>query len=65
MSLMPVIALPWQNSCPQWPASCLHVYCEDDWLANAVLRLQHLTQAQRSDLDAWLADIAPAEPCVN
>lgn len=42
-----------------------YFYCEDDWLANAVLRLQHLTEAQRSDLDAWLADIAPAEPCVN
>ena len=42
-----------------------YFYCEDDWLANAVLRLQHPAQAQRSDLDAWLADIAPAEPCVN
>ena len=40
-----------------------YFYCEDDWLANAVLRLQNLSQAQRSDLDAWLAGIVPAEPC--
>ena len=42
-----------------------YFYCEDDWLANAVLRLQNLSQAQRSDLDAWLAGIVPAEPCIN
>ncbi len=51
-------------------AQALHVdvayfYCEDDWLANAVLRMQDLTEAQRSELDAWFAIIASTEPCLN
>ena len=42
-----------------------YFYCEDDWLASAVLRLQTLTQPQKNDLDAWLAGIAAAEPCLT
>lgn len=40
-----------------------YFYCEDDWLANAVLQLQTLTPPQRDALDTWLASMAFAEPC--
>ena len=42
-----------------------YFYCEDDWLANAVLKLHTLTQSQRRDLDAWLAAVAPDDLCVT
>lgn len=42
-----------------------YFYCEDDWLADAVLQLQTLTPGQRKALDAWLAGIAPTEPCFS
>ena len=43
--------------------SVTYFYCEDDWLANAVLQLQTLTPPQRDALDTWLASMASAEPC--
>ena len=42
-----------------------YFYCEDDWLANAVLKLHTLPQSQRRDLDAWLAAVAPDDLCVT
>lgn len=39
-----------------------YFYCEDDWVANVVLQLQKLTQSQREELDAWLAEIAQEMP---
>lgn len=40
-----------------------YFYCEDDWLASAVLRLQVLTPAQRCDFDSWLASTVSVEQC--
>lgn len=40
-----------------------YFYCEDDWLASTVLRLQTLTQSQRKELDSWLAAVTPADAC--
>ncbi|AUB80487.1 helix-turn-helix domain-containing protein [Candidatus Thiodictyon syntrophicum] len=34
--------------------SVTYFYCEDDWLADLVLRLTVLTPAQRVELAAWL-----------
>lgn len=34
--------------------SVTYFYCEDDWLANMVLRLTALSPSQRADLVAWL-----------
>jgi transcriptional regulator with XRE-family HTH domain len=34
--------------------SVTYFYCEDDWLADIVLKLTVLTAAQRADLVAWL-----------
>jgi len=34
--------------------SVTYFCCEDDWLANLVLRLAELTPAQRTELTAWL-----------
>lgn len=34
--------------------SVTYFYCEDDWLADLVLRLTELTPAQRIELTAWL-----------
>lgn len=42
-----------------------YFYCEDDWMANAVLRLQMLTKSQRNDLDAWLAGIDQVGSCTT
>ena len=40
-----------------------YFYCEDDWLANAVLQLHALTSTQRHDFDTWLAGAVHARPC--
>jgi transcriptional regulator with XRE-family HTH domain len=40
-----------------------YFYCEDDWLANAVLQLHALTSTQRHDFDTWLAGTVHARPC--
>lgn len=40
-----------------------YFYCEDDWLANAVLRLRTLTQAQRNEFDTWCVGIESGKPC--
>lgn len=42
-----------------------YFYCEDDWLADVVLRLQNLTPAQKDALDAYLAGNAPTESCLG
>lgn len=42
-----------------------YFYCEDDWLANAVLKLQTLTPAQKIELDTWLDDVASAGSCLT
>lgn len=42
-----------------------YFYCEDDWLANAVLQLHALTSTQRHDLDVWLAGTVQARPCFS
>lgn len=34
--------------------SVTYFYCEDDWLADLVLRLEALTPAQRDGLATWL-----------
>jgi transcriptional regulator with XRE-family HTH domain len=38
-----------------------YFYCEDDWLANLLLRLSALTPAQRERLDAWLSNAGQAD----
>jgi transcriptional regulator with XRE-family HTH domain len=35
-----------------------YFYCEDDWLADVVLRIGQFDAKQRTNLDAWLADKA-------
>ena len=50
---------------PALQVDVAYFYCEDDWLANAVLKLHTLTQSQRRDLDAWLAAVAPDDLCVT
>lgn len=38
-----------------------YFYCEDDWLASAVLQLQTLTPCQKKALDTWLLErVAPS-----
>ncbi|MFW9596287.1 MAG: helix-turn-helix domain-containing protein [Macromonas sp.] len=37
--------------------SVTYFYCEDDWLANVVLRLHALPVSERHALDAWLASL--------
>lgn len=34
-----------------------YFYCEDEWLANLLLRLTALPPAQREELEAWLCRI--------
>jgi transcriptional regulator with XRE-family HTH domain len=34
--------------------SVAYLYCEDDWLADVILRVGGLTPAQRANLKAWL-----------
>ena len=38
-----------------------YFYCEDDWLADVVLRIGQFDAQQRTNLDAWLADKAPQD----
>ena len=33
-----------------------YFYCEDDWLADIVLRLGHLNAMQRTSLETWLTN---------
>lgn len=42
-----------------------YFYCEDDWLANLLLRLSTLTPTQRRDLDIWLSSIGHADNCLT
>lgn len=40
-----------------------YFYCEDDWLADMVLRLQTLTPIQRNGLEAWLSSTPKIDEC--
>lgn len=42
-----------------------YFYCEDDWLADMVLRLHALSPAQQNDLDTWLSRIENADTCCS
>lgn len=38
-----------------------YFYCEDDWLADILLRLNRLSSEQRSELDEWLDHVGELE----
>lgn len=40
-----------------------YFYCEDDWLAEMVLRLHALTPAQRCGLEVWLNSTEKIDAC--